>query len=118
MRAGVHTKACGVAVIASMAVCFFLPVSLVTVVPSCFFGSVLCFIAVELIFEWLIESKERCTRAEYFVVWVTFIAINLFGVEAGMGIGIIRDSGGCLVWLPRRILDHFLLATGLWLPET
>ena len=91
MRAGVHTKACGVAVIASMAVCFFLPVSLVTVVPSCFFGSVLCFIAVELIFEWLIESKERCTRAEYFVVWVTFIAINLFGVEAGMGIGIIAQ---------------------------
>jgi CRP-like cAMP-binding protein len=63
----------------------------VTIVPSFFFGSVLCYIAAELMMEWLIDSRETCSKSEYGVVWVSFVGINLFGVEIGMLFGILAQ---------------------------
>jgi SulP family sulfate permease len=91
MRNGVGSNWCGATIICCLVVCFCLPISLVTIIPSFFFGSVLCYIAAELLKEWLIESRETCSKSEYGVVWASFIAINLFGVEIGMLCGVLAQ---------------------------
>ena len=77
------------------------PISLVTIVPAAFFGAVLSFIAVELMVDWLVESRHRCPTSGYVVVWVTFVAINLFGVELGMLTGIGAQMAAFIVLYSR-----------------
>ena len=91
MRNGVRSNFCGATIIACLVACFCLPISLVTVVPSFFFGSVLCYIAAELLMEWLIDSRQTCSKSEYGVVWISFLAINFFGVEIGMLCGVLAQ---------------------------
>lgn len=91
MRNGVRSNWCGATIICCLMACFCLPISLVTIVPSFFFGSVLCYIAAELLKEWLIDSRDTCSKSEYGVVWVSFLAINVFGVEVGMLMGILAQ---------------------------
>ena len=91
MRNGVRSNWCGATIICCLMACFCLPVSLVTVIPSFFFGSVLCYIAAELLKEWLIDSRDTCSKSEYGVVWASFVAINVFGVEIGMLIGVLSQ---------------------------
>ena len=92
MRAGVRSRACALTIIGCMAIAWALPISLVTVVPASFFGAVLCFIAVELLVDWLVEARERCSRIEYAIVLLSYGAINLLGVELGMLCGILAQS--------------------------
>jgi MFS superfamily sulfate permease-like transporter len=91
MRNGVRSNWCGATIICCLMACFCLPISLVTIVPSFFFGSVLSYIAAELLKEWLIDSRDTCSKSEYGVVWVSFLAINAFGVEIGMLTGILAQ---------------------------
>lgn len=39
--------------------------------------------------EWLFEVKQKVTKAEYIVVWSSFIFIQMLGVEYGIAAGIV-----------------------------
>lgn len=42
-----------------------------------------------MLYEWLIEIRERIFLSEYAIVWGTFIAIQIVGMDAGILIGIL-----------------------------
>ena len=90
VKAGVTTRANAVVVILAEVVLFLLPISILAYVPKLFFGAILCYVAVELVVDWLVMSWVHglVSTTEFVVVWATFVAINAVGLEAGMAIGI------------------------------
>ena len=49
----------------------------------------LTFIAFDLMVDWLWASRSKVHYAEYGVIWVTFLLINLVGLELGMASGVL-----------------------------
>jgi SulP family sulfate permease len=54
-----------------------------------FFGSMLIFISVGLLLEWLVAARGKMMEAEYAVCVATFLAIMFTGIEIGMAIGVL-----------------------------
>ena len=88
-RTGTSSRICGLIVIAVELLLFAMPFSIVAFVPKLFFGAVLTFIAADLMIDWLVRSRSKVHRTEYGVILVTFAGINLFGLELGMGAGVL-----------------------------
>ena len=59
------------------------PFSIMAYLPGYFFGSVLTFIGVDLMVEYLWDSKSGISRLEYCLVLGTWIAINVLGLIPG-----------------------------------
>jgi MFS superfamily sulfate permease-like transporter/CRP-like cAMP-binding protein len=68
---------------------FLLPYNILAYVPSFFFGSCLIFIGIDLMFEWLIYVGKKLLLREYCILLLTFLAINVFSIEAGMMLGVL-----------------------------
>eukprot|EP00924_Labyrinthula_sp_SR-Ha-C_P006325 snap_masked-scaffold_31-processed-gene-3.2-mRNA-1 protein AED:0.08 eAED:0.09 QI:0/0/0/1/1/1/2/0/702 len=92
LRNGVSTKITSSVVVIFELLIFFFPVDLLGYIPRFFFGSLLLFVAYELLIDWLILSFFRLVNPEYILVWITFISICLTNLEVGMGIGIVFSS--------------------------
>ena len=80
-------RLCGLVVAASLLGVYALPFSLMTVLPSAFFGGMLIYISFAFLDETLIHTWHSCARMEYGVIIVTLVAINVFGVPVGMVTG-------------------------------
>ena len=65
------------------------PINVLEVAPLFFLGSTLIFIGYDLIYEWLVEIRHKIFLSEYAIVWATFIAIHIVGMDAGIVIGIL-----------------------------
>lgn len=87
-RTGTQSRLCGAVVSAAELLLWAAPFSVVAYVPKLFFGGVLTFIALDLLQDWLVQSRSKMHLAEYFVVLATFSAINLLGLEVGMLVGV------------------------------
>lgn len=88
-RTGVHSRWIGILI---MCVFFYIvisPVNFLQVVPLFFLGSALIFIGYDLCYEWLIEIRHRLLLSEYLIIWATFIAIQIFEVNAGIVLGVL-----------------------------
>jgi hypothetical protein len=57
------------------------PVNVLEISPLFFLGSTLIFIGYDLMFEWLWEVRHQVFLSEYFVVWLTFCAIHVVGID-------------------------------------
>eukprot|EP00586_Coscinodiscus_wailesii_P009925 CAMPEP_0172511546 /NCGR_PEP_ID=MMETSP1066-20121228/237289_1 /TAXON_ID=671091 /ORGANISM="Coscinodiscus wailesii, Strain CCMP2513" /LENGTH=966 /DNA_ID=CAMNT_0013290969 /DNA_START=207 /DNA_END=3107 /DNA_ORIENTATION=- len=88
-RSGLWTRWIGIIVALSELGVFFMSVNVLEVTPLFFLGSTLIFIAVDLIFEWLIEVRHKLLFSEYFVLLFTFFAIQVFNIQSGIVIGIV-----------------------------
>ena len=88
-RTGTTSRACGIFVAASQYLLFLAPVAIVSYVPKLFFGAVLTFIAADLMSDWLYHSRSKVHPIEYIVILLTFLFINLFGLEIGMCAGVV-----------------------------
>eukprot|EP00730_Choanoeca_flexa_P001174 TRINITY_DN10516_c0_g1_i1.p1 TRINITY_DN10516_c0_g1~~TRINITY_DN10516_c0_g1_i1.p1 ORF type:complete len:722 (+),score=165.89 TRINITY_DN10516_c0_g1_i1:58-2166(+) len=88
MRANIDSRAVGIIVVLLELTTFMLPISILAFVPKFFFGAVLTFIAVDLIFSWLVLSYQLVHFWEYIIIWLTFIAICFTNLEEGMAIGV------------------------------
>ena len=75
LRGGVSTKIQGFVIAISQASLFFLPISVVQYVPNFYFGALLMVFGIEILFDWLIAPFGRVGRAEYLLLWATFLAI-------------------------------------------
>lgn len=89
LRAGVDTRWTGMLIAGTELLIFLMPFSAVAYVPKCFFGSLLVLICVDLCYEWLVEARHKMAVEEYAVCLLTFCAVNAFGVEGGMGVGVL-----------------------------
>ncbi|GBG25591.1 Hypothetical Protein FCC1311_018102 [Hondaea fermentalgiana] len=92
LRNGIQRRICGLIVAGVEISLFLLPVDLLSVLPRFFFGSVLLFVSVDLLLEWLVHSYFNIEVREYALVWLTFLAINVWGLELGMTLGVILSA--------------------------
>ena len=93
LRAGIRSPLAGY-VLAGCEILFLVaPFSILAYVPNFFFGSLLSLICVDLVFEWLIESRHKLTIAEYVICLSTFTFILVTGVEYGIVLGVVLYIG-------------------------
>ena len=57
--------------------------------PLFFFGATLIFIGLDLLLEWLIESRTKLMDEEYCILILTFLAIQAVGIDAGIIVGVV-----------------------------
>ncbi len=43
----------------------------------------------DLLYEWLFEIRSKIFLSEYVIVWATFLAIQVVGMDAGIVIGVL-----------------------------
>jgi SulP family sulfate permease len=88
-RTGVHSKWIGFFI---MVVFFYVtvsPMNVLQMAPLFFFGATLIFIGYDLLYEWLIEIRHKIFLSEYAIVWATFIAIQVVGIDVGIVLGVL-----------------------------
>lgn len=89
LRMGIRSRLMGYVLAFLSLVTVMLPVNILAYIPNFFFGSLLMMICLDLMFEWLIDVKEKVTPAEYVVLLSTFALLQILGVEFGIIGGII-----------------------------
>ena len=65
------------------------PLNLLEWSPLFFLDSTLIFIGYDLLYEWLIEIRDRILWFEYALIWGTFVAIQIVGVDVGILVGVV-----------------------------
>jgi SulP family sulfate permease len=88
LRAKVQSRVTGYVVVAAELGVFLLPCSPMAYLPTCFFGCLLVLIATDLCFEWLVGAKGKMAGPEYLVNVFTFVCCVVYGVEAGIALGV------------------------------
>ena len=108
MRRGVESRVCGYTIVLCELAVMMLPVAITSFIPKFFFGSLLVFIAVDLMLEWLVRTawlcglssvnglcigrggcgvqvmaRKKMMMAEYVVCLFTFVIIQYAGIELG-----------------------------------
>jgi len=91
----------GYVVAAVSLISVIVPFNILAYIPNFFFGSLLMMIALDLMFEWLIDVREKVTNAEYFILLGTFILLQILGVEFGI-------IGGCLLYVAMQKMGYDL----------
>ena len=102
-----YARAAGLTMALIELVLFAVPWSMASELPLMFFGAVLCFIAIDLMVDWLFRSYTKVKPSEYVLIWLSFFAINLFGLEAGMVIGVALTGLHFLLVYGQTSLVHF-----------
>ena len=60
--------------------------------PNFFFGALLVWFGVDILTSWMVHTYFKLSKAEYALLWLTFVAIMYAGLEAGIGMGIIMAT--------------------------
>lgn len=89
MRSGIRSRLCGFVLAFLMLLTVVMPINILAYVPNYFFGSLLMFICLDLLFEWLIDVREKVTSAEYVILLSTFVLLQILGVEFGIIGGVV-----------------------------
>jgi len=100
-RTGVHSRWIGGLIMVVFLYIVLSTVNVLQIAPLFFLGSTLIFIGYDLLFEWLWEIRHQVFITEYGIVVLTFLAIQLVGIDAGIIVGVLV-----------AVVDHvFLSAT-------
>ncbi|KAK9847078.1 hypothetical protein WJX84_002130 [Apatococcus fuscideae] len=92
MRAGVMSRLNGSVVALVELLLFLMPKSIVHYVPKFYFGSLLMMFGVEILRDWLLLSFRKVHKKEYILLWLTFLAIMIGGLEVGIASGIVMST--------------------------
>jgi len=72
---------------------FGLPVDILKVLPNAYVGGIMCLFGVDIMNDWLFQSRHLMSRSEYTLVWISFgvtmwlTGFQTFGVIEGMAVG-------------------------------
>jgi len=66
-----------------------LPVDILVFVPTFFLASLLVLFCVQLMKEWLWDTRTKQGKDEYVVGWITFFVIQGIGIEYGIVVGVV-----------------------------
>ncbi|CAH0521620.1 unnamed protein product [Peronospora belbahrii] len=83
-RSKTNSRLVGVCVALTELAIVAIPVSVTSHVPRFSVAATLIFVAVDLMFEWLVLAYRKMYLCECAVVWLTFIAMNYFSLELGI----------------------------------
>lgn len=94
-------------------------VNLLEIVPLFFLGSALIFIGIDLLYEWLFEVYHKLIPSEYIVLLITFLAIQVVGINGGIIFGIFVAGGEYVLSTAkvsslRRVLKR---SRNIWQPQ-
>mmetsp|Transcript_2963 Transcript_2963/g.5423 ORF Transcript_2963/g.5423 Transcript_2963/m.5423 type:complete len:709 (-) Transcript_2963:29-2155(-) len=89
LRMGIRSRLMGYVMAILALVSVVIPINILSYIPTFFFGSLLMMICLDLMFEWLIDVREKVTSAEYVIVLSTFALLLTLGVEFGIIAGIV-----------------------------
>ena len=88
-RTGCHSRYVDVFIlVAYLAVCVSM-INILQIAHLFFLGATLIFIGYDLLWEWLIDIRGKIFLMEYIVLVVTFVAIQIFGMDFGILFGVI-----------------------------
>mmetsp|Transcript_53463 Transcript_53463/g.113558 ORF Transcript_53463/g.113558 Transcript_53463/m.113558 type:complete len:540 (+) Transcript_53463:1372-2991(+) len=84
-----HSRYIGVFImVAYLAVCVS-TINILQIAPLFFLGATLIFIGYDLLWEWLIDIRVKIFFMEYMILLVTFVAIQIVGMNFGIVIGVV-----------------------------
>ncbi|KAL9180767.1 hypothetical protein ACHAXT_011220 [Thalassiosira profunda] len=89
LRMGIRSRLMGYVLAVLSLVAVVVPVNILAYIPNFFFGSLLMMICLDLMFEWLIDVREKVTQSEYVVLISTFALLQVLGVEFGIIGGVV-----------------------------
>lgn len=89
LRMGIRSRLMGYVIAFFLLFAVVLPFDILSYIPNFFFGSLLMMICLDLLFEWLIDVREKVSTAEYVVLLGTFALLQVLGVEFGIIAGIL-----------------------------
>ncbi|KAL7509915.1 hypothetical protein ACHAXN_011001, partial [Cyclotella atomus] len=88
-RTGCHSRWIAVFImIAYLAVCAS-TINILQIAPLFFLGATLIFIGYDLLWEWLFEVRTKLFFMEYVILLITFVAIQIIGMDAGIMFGVV-----------------------------
>jgi MFS superfamily sulfate permease-like transporter/CRP-like cAMP-binding protein len=88
-RTGVHSRWIGAMIMVVFLYIVASPVNILEIAPLFFLGSTLIFIGYDLLYEWLWEIRHQVFLQEYMLIWLTFFAIQVVGIDAGIILGVL-----------------------------
>ena len=92
-RAGCRSRLVGAVVVACELAVVACETDLLGALPLYFFAATLTFVGVDLLKEWLVESRHKfAQRSEYAALVFTFGAIQVLGLNAGLVAGCVAAS--------------------------
>jgi SulP family sulfate permease len=71
------------------ALTYFLGVSFLSMLPKMLVGTVIFYIALSLLIEWLFDTWSKLTRADYAILLLVFGCVSLIGLKTGVVTGVI-----------------------------
>ena len=83
LRMGIRSRLMGYVIAFFLLFAVVLPFDILSYIPNFFFG------IMDLLFEWLIDVREKVSTAEYVVLVGTFALLQVLGVEFGIIAGIL-----------------------------
>jgi len=86
-RWGAWGRAVGAVVASGEILLFLAPVSVNEYIPNFFFGGLMFWFGVDIAYDWLVVALGKVRLVEYALIWVSFVAVLLLGLEAGIGLG-------------------------------
>ncbi len=87
-RAGCRSRIAGLVVVVCEVIAGATRLDLLGALPLFFFAATLAFVGVDLMDEWLLQSRHKwSTKSEYAAVWVTLGAIQALGLVRGLVTG-------------------------------
>ncbi|KAL7521590.1 hypothetical protein ACHAWX_006272 [Stephanocyclus meneghinianus] len=88
-RTGCHSRWIAVFIMISYLAVVASTVNVLQIAPLFFLGATLIFIGYDLLWEWLIEIRSKIFLMEYVILLVTFVAIQIIGMDFGILFGVV-----------------------------
>ncbi|KAL7546180.1 hypothetical protein ACHAWF_009520 [Thalassiosira exigua] len=89
LRMGIRSRLMGFLLAFFLVVAVIMPINILAYIPNFFFGSLLMMICLDLMFEWLVDVREKVTPAEYVILVSTFALLQVLGVVFGIIAGFV-----------------------------
>ena len=82
-RTGCHSRYIGCFITAFYLAVVVSTINILEIAPLFFLGATLIFIGYDLLWEWLIDIREKIFFMEYIILLTTFVAIQIIGMDFG-----------------------------------
>jgi len=88
-RTGCHSRVVGVMIMGFYLLVCISTINILQIAPLFFLGATLIFIGYDLLWEWLIDIREKIYLMEYVILLITFVAIQIIGMDFGILFGVV-----------------------------
>ena len=92
LKMGVTSRVMGTIVAVAEILVFMTPINLLAFLPYFFFGALVLWIGFDIGKDMLYVSKSKVSTLEFMMLVGTFLAVSAFGLEAGIGVGVLAAA--------------------------